>query len=242
MATVHSLAASRVLGVLAVIGGLLLLTPWPALSRVPSRPLPAPAGKAATGAPAAATAFGTPATAATPAIKGKVPDSPERLAANKALVRRYITEVLSQGRVEELDELVAKSYVDRTPGAPAGGKGPNAVREAQRQMRTLFGDIHYAVQELVAEGDRVAARYVVQATPRVAAGAPPLPSVVINGITFFKIAGGKLQETWIINDQLNMFRQLGFRMAPAAEGESSPPPQPAAPGAASPPPGHRLER
>jgi predicted SnoaL-like aldol condensation-catalyzing enzyme len=128
-------------------------------------------------------------------------------AANKALVRRYIEEVLTAGRLERLDELVAPDYVDRTPGVPDRGRGPAAVRAAQEQVRRLFTQIQYTVEALVAEGDEVAARYTVRATRP-----EPEQSVTVTGITMFQIADGKIRETWIVNDQLGMFQQLGYRL------------------------------
>jgi predicted ester cyclase len=133
------------------------------------------------------------------------------VAANKALVRRYIEEVLSAGNLEGLDELVAPDYVDRTSGVPDRGRGPAAVRAAQQQVRRLFSHIQYTVETLVAEGDEVAARYTVRAT-RPGVGSDAGQTVTVAGITLFRIVEGKIRETWIVNDQLGMFQQLGYRL------------------------------
>ena len=77
----------------------------------------------------------------------------------------------------------------------------------------MFAKVSYHLQELIAEDDRVAARYVVEASPRLAADTPA-PPVVVNGVALFKIAGGKIREIWIMNDQLNLLRQLGFTVTP----------------------------
>ena len=147
--------------------------------------------------------------------------------ANKALVRRYIDEVLSAGRLEALDELLAADFVDRTPGASADERGPEVIRGSQQRAREIFPQVRYTIDDLIAEGDKVVARYTVQAATKETEGAPSR-KIEITGITIFRIAGGKIQEAWIINDQIEMFRQLGFTLQPP-QPETPPPPPPAPP-------------
>ena len=142
---------------------------------------------------------------------------------NRALVRRYIDEVLSAGRLEVLDELVAADFADRTPGAPEDQKGPGVIRDAQQRAREIFPQVRYTIDDLIAEGDKVVARYTVQAATQETESAPSR-KVEITGITIFRIAAGKIQEAWIINDQIEMFRQLGFTIEPP---QQATPPQPA---------------
>ena len=136
------------------------------------------------------------------------PGSPE---ANKEVVRRYL-QILGGGALEQLDQVLGPDFVDRTPGAPPNVYGPEAIRQSQRKARDLFQDIRYGVDDLIAEGDRVAARYTVRAT-RKGNGAAGLPVQVI-GVTIFRIADGKIREAWIVNDQIELFRQLGFTIRP----------------------------
>jgi predicted ester cyclase len=134
------------------------------------------------------------------------------LAANKALVQRYIEEALSGGDLKILDTLVAPNYVDNSPGAE-DGRGPRQIRASQARIRALFKNIHYHVDQLLAEGDQVVARYTVRATRKadkeIDAGDAG-KTIDILGMTVFRIAGGRIQETWSINDQFSMFRQLGY--------------------------------
>jgi predicted ester cyclase len=134
------------------------------------------------------------------------------LAANKALVRRYIEEALSGGNLKILDDIVAPNYVDNSPGAEEG-RGPREIRAAQGRIRTLFKDVRYHLDQLVAEGDRVVARYTVRAVRKSDKETDPGDAgrtIEILGMTFFRIADGRIQETWSINDQFSMFRQLGY--------------------------------
>jgi ketosteroid isomerase-like protein len=162
----------------------------------------------------AAAAFGQPpATPAPPAI-----DTPE---ANQAVVRRYF-QILGGGSLAELDQVIGADFVDRTPGTPGDVHGPEAIRASQRRARELFEDVRYTVDDLFADGDRVAARYTVRAT-RKGAGGGGKP-VEVTGATLFRLAGGKVREAWIFNDQIELFRQLGFTLQPPPSSPASPKP------------------
>jgi predicted ester cyclase len=154
---------------------------------------------------------------------------------NKVLVRRYLTEVLGAGKLDKLDEIVAKTFVDRTPGAP-GLRGPAAARQVQQKLRDLFVKVEYDPQALIAEGDQVAARYLVLATPKPERGGPPPPPpLLLNGVALFRVSAGRIQEVFILNDQIGLLRQLGDTLVPPGAG--SPPPSAAAPNPpATPPP------
>jgi ketosteroid isomerase-like protein len=128
--------------------------------------------------------------------------------ANKALVRRYL-EILSGGDLAALGEVVSPDFTDRTPGAPVA-KGPAAIQETQRRARELFRDIRYTLDDLTAEGDRVVARYTVRAHR---SGKP----VEVMGMTLFRIEGGKIREAWVVNDQIELFRQLGYTLLPPGQ-------------------------
>jgi predicted ester cyclase len=150
----------------------------------------------------------------------KPPEDP--YSANKALVRRYLNEILSAGRLELLDELLSPDFVDSTPGAPRDVRGPELVRTAQRRAREIFPEVEYKVEDLIAEGDKVVARYTVRATSRATGSAPGRP-IEVTGITVFRIAEGKIREAWIVNDQVEMFLQLGYTLEPPGQPEA---PQP----------------
>ncbi len=87
----------------------------------------------------------------------------------------------------------------------------------------------------------MAARYLVTATLRTEEGAAPPPPLVLNGVTLFHIRGGKIQDVYVLNDQVSFLRQLGYTLVPpdatAAPPPGSPPSGP--PAAPSPPPGSR---
>ena len=141
--------------------------------------------------------------------------------ANKDLVRRYLADVLSAGRLDQLDQLLSSDFVDSTPGAPKDVQGPEVIRAAQQRAREIFPEVEYKVDDLIAEGDKVVARYTVRATSRGSGSAPGRP-IEVTGITIFRIAEGKIRETWIVNDQIEMFLQLGYTLQPPGEQPAQP--------------------
>lgn len=149
---------------------------------------------------------------AVPAVAQPAP-APDPLQANKALVRRYIEEILSANRMEKLDELLGPDFTDSTPGALGSETGPDIIRAAQGRIRALFPTVQYQIDDLVAEADRVVARYTVRAATKEEEGLPS-QKVEITGMTLFRIADGKIREVWIINDQMELYRQLGFTIQP----------------------------
>ena len=139
--------------------------------------------------------------------------APNPIEANKALIRRYIEEVLSANRMEKLDEMLGPDFTDSTPGALGSETGPDIIRAAQGRIRALFPTVQYQIDDLVAEGDKVAARYTVRAATKEEEGIPS-QKVEITGMTLFRVADGKIREVWIINDQMELYRQLGFTIQP----------------------------
>jgi ketosteroid isomerase-like protein len=164
--------------------------------------------------------------------QGAAPEGPDAgLDANRALVRRYFA-LLSEGDLAKLDEVLAPDFLDRTPGNPHPTRGPGVIRETQIKARELFTDISYLVDDLLAEGDHVAARYTVRARHRTTTR-----FIQVTGASFFRISGGRIKEGWIINDQIELFRQLGYTLMPPQGNPPAPSPTPTPAPSPTPPPG-----
>ena len=120
---------------------------------------------------------------------------------NKALVRCYFEEVLSKGNVDAVDEFMAPNYVDHSipSGLPPGTEG---LKQATTTYRTAFPDLKATLDDIFAEGDRVAYRWSVSGTHLGEwLGIPPTGNhVTATGITHFRIAGGKVVEAWTSTD------------------------------------------
>ena len=79
-------------------------------------------------------------------------------------------------------------------------------------LRTAFPDLRYALEDVIAEGDLVAARYSWRGTHKGEAflGIPPSgKTILVRGMDFYRLRDGKIVEHWDNVDELGMLSQLG---------------------------------
>jgi steroid delta-isomerase-like uncharacterized protein len=120
---------------------------------------------------------------------------------NKALVRRYYEEVWSKGNVTAIDEFMAADYVPHS--LPTGLQpGPEGLKQMITTYRTAFPDLKATLEDIFAEGEMVAFRWSVSGTHLGEwLDIPPTGNhAKATGITVFRIAGGKLVESWTSTD------------------------------------------
>jgi predicted ester cyclase len=82
---------------------------------------------------------------------------------NKAVVQRLL-DAINNGDLDELPRVVAADVVDHNAVIFMQPEGPGGVQEGVRMLLQGFPDLHLATQELIAEGDRVAARFIMSGT------------------------------------------------------------------------------
>ena len=85
---------------------------------------------------------------------------------NKALLRRHFEEVLNQGELDVVDEIYSERYVLDAPVQTEGSveahgetHGREGLKRRVTLFRTAFPDIHFSVDNMLAEGDQVAVQY-----------------------------------------------------------------------------------
>lgn len=139
---------------------------------------------------------------------------------NKALFRRTYEELFNQGNLAIADQVVAPDFINHEapPGIP--NRGPEAMRQVVMMLRTAFPDLHFTVEELVAEGDTVAGRVTMSGTHE-----GPFMGIAPTGrairqahMHFVRFADGKAIEQRGVRDDLGMMQQLG--VIPARESHS----------------------
>ena len=129
--------------------------------------------------------------------------------ANKAIVRRY-QQLLNKNKLDALGEVVAEDFQmpDLFPGLPQGIAGARMIHQIG-----IAGmpDWHVTIEDLIAEGDKVAARITMTGTQTGEfVGLPPSDKkVTISGMYIARIANGKIVEHRGIEDALGMLQQLG---------------------------------
>jgi predicted ester cyclase len=127
-------------------------------------------------------------------------------------VRRYFEEVANGHRLELADELFAPEF-----GSPGPVVGPDAARAALRSMWAAFPDLHFEIDELVAEGDRVVAKVTYTGTQRgrFLGIEPTGRSVRFTGVEMAIVRDGLIaREAWHVIDHLEIQKQLGGESAP----------------------------
>ena len=135
--------------------------------------------------------------------------------ANKASVRRFYDEAFNKKNRAAIDEFIDPNQVDHAapPGTPGGLAG---AKQTIGMYLTAFPDLHFTVEDMIADGDKLVARLTVRGTQQGAfMGIPPTGKhVTVTAIDISRMAGGKSVEHWIEMDTLGMMQQLGVIPAP----------------------------
>jgi predicted ester cyclase len=118
---------------------------------------------------------------------------------NKALVRREQDELWNHtGDLDAAEDLFAPEQAE-------------AARQEASDFRRGFPDVVSTIEDLVAEGDRVAARWSARATHQgeYVGVAPTGKEVEFTGISVYRIEAGRIAESWTVEDDLGLMRQIG---------------------------------
>jgi steroid delta-isomerase-like uncharacterized protein len=132
---------------------------------------------------------------------------------NKATVRRF-DDVVSTGDAEviskTIDELVEPDVLIHMP-LPIQATGAQALKQVWAMLLRGLPDLHVAVEDVIAEGDKVVSRNTVTGTHQGEyRGLPPTgKSVTYNEIFIFRFAGGRIAEIWGVVGVFSQMQQLG---------------------------------
>jgi steroid delta-isomerase-like uncharacterized protein len=132
--------------------------------------------------------------------------------ANKAIIRRFFEEAFGQGNLAVLDEIVAPNQVNGGPGAlPGMPSGPEGSKMLVTAYRNAFPDLHFTIDEQIAEGNTVVTRWSAHGTHQgELAGIPATgKAATVVGLGVDRIENGKIVESWGLFDQFGMLQQLG---------------------------------
>jgi steroid delta-isomerase-like uncharacterized protein len=131
---------------------------------------------------------------------------------NKMAARRFVDEVVGQGNLDVIDELVAEDFVEHQefPGLPT--RGPEAVRANIGLFLAAFSDLDITVEDVIAEGDAVVMRQTMRGTHTGEFMGIPATgkSFEIQAIDIVRMRDGKATEHWGLTDDTAMMQQLGM--------------------------------
>ena len=129
--------------------------------------------------------------------------------ANKALIHRY-AEIWNTGNLEIADEIISPDFTGHFPGLMEF-QGIQGFNERFMAMRTAFPDGRYTLEEMIAEGDTVVARWTIRGTHtgRFDTLEPTGKKVEWSAIVIYRIAEGKIVSMRGEVDNLGLMQQLG---------------------------------
>src|ERR1700678_3537697 len=135
---------------------------------------------------------------------------------NKAVIERFIIDVLNHGRLETADEIVAEDFIELDP-VPGQKQGREGLKEIIVMLRTAFPDMNWVIEETIASGEKVVTRFHWTGMHRSEFMGMPATgkSVKVKSVVIDRIVGGRMAESRILMDDLGMMQQLGVIPAPA---------------------------
>ena len=129
---------------------------------------------------------------------------------NKALARRFVDEIVNKGNMAVAAEQVAEDFVELDP-FPGQRQGRAGLIESIARMRTAFPDLHWSIEELVAEGEKVASYNTWSGTHQgeFLGIAPTGKRVRMSCMIFDTYVDGKLKESRLLMNVMSLLQQLG---------------------------------
>jgi predicted ester cyclase len=138
---------------------------------------------------------------------------------NKAMARSLYLEVFGSGNLSAADEIMAEDCVSHGPGTPPI-VGTGQIKRQSAVLRTAIPDLQVVLEDQLAEGDRVASRWMGSGThtgplqmPGVSA-APTNRPIAFSEMRIDRFAGGRIVESWFLPDRLTLWQQLGLIPSP----------------------------
>jgi len=133
------------------------------------------------------------------------------IGANKETVlRKWYQELWDKWNLAIADDLFTADYCLHLSGVPAPADR-NTTKQIVAMFSAAFPDLRHTVDEMIAEGDTVAARWIVEGTHRGDFQGIPATGrqVKLSGTTVHHLKEGKITETWLTVDNLDLLQQLG---------------------------------
>jgi predicted ester cyclase len=112
-------------------------------------------------------------------------------------------ELWNTGNLAIADEIFSSNFVNHDPSNPTL-TDLKSYKGHVLEARAAFPDFHLEVHDMVAEGDKVAARWTHTGTYT-----PTGKQITVTGMVILRFAGGKIVEAWWISDALGVLQQLG---------------------------------
>lgn len=129
---------------------------------------------------------------------------------NEAVIRRFYEELFNQRREAVAQEIISPAYMDYGHSPP--GRGPEGALDDFHGVMAVSNDAHFDIECMVAAGDTVAVRWTGQMTHTgpIMGVEPTGKRLALSGMSFYRLADGKITETRNQTDMLGFLGQLGI--------------------------------
>ena len=129
---------------------------------------------------------------------------------NKAIIRRMVEQVMNDGRTDLVEEFFTEDLASSIVGWPPS-TGHEGLKQYVAMIHHAYPDFQLTVDEALAEGHKVAIRWTMHGThDGEMMGVPATGKQVSQtGTTFYRLANGRIAETWFLADNLGLMQQLG---------------------------------
>ena len=130
----------------------------------------------------------------------------DTVAHNKQIVRSIYEDCINTGNLAALSNFIDASYV-----GPSGERGPDGFAATVGGLRAGFPDIHFTIEDLMADGDRVALRWKWEGTHQnTFRGFEPTGKRVSNSaLAIYELREGKVVRAWLQTDRLGFLEAMG---------------------------------
>jgi steroid delta-isomerase-like uncharacterized protein len=139
-----------------------------------------------------------------------VPNGASAIEANKDVARRYFNDILNNGKLDIIPEIIAPEFVLHFPLFPRPIRGQEAFKQFVTTLRTAFPDVHYEIDREASDQDKAAIRWKLSATHQgdfldiPARGTP----VTLQGVSIFRLNNGQIIEEWVNENDLGLIEQI----------------------------------
>ena len=129
---------------------------------------------------------------------------------NKIVMSRFL-EFINTASESLAQELISPAAIFHVPGTPEPMRGPAGYLAIIGMMRGGFPDIQWTLEETVAEGDKVAARFTMRGTHRgTFFGVPPTGKMIkVQAMNIYRLSDGQFVEEHGQPDMLGLLLQIG---------------------------------
>jgi predicted ester cyclase len=129
---------------------------------------------------------------------------------NKAVASRWIEEFFNERKLDIVDEIIAPDHAVHDPSHLNLTPGPEGQRELLDRYLTAFPDARIVIEDQIADEDHVVTRYTFHGTHEgdLPGHSPTGLEVVASGIKIDRIAGSRIEETWVNWDSAGVLKLI----------------------------------